>query len=204
VSATYDVIQADGRRLQFEKVSDLYVQRPNRLFVETRLDDGRWRQLWYDGETLAIAERSKNVHAQVKAPPTLDAVLDLMEGRLKEPVPISDLLYGDLRPLDQRALEADVVGESTVTGRLCRHLAFRGERVDWQLWVEQGATPFVRKLAVTYREEPGTPQYVASIDVWETPESFGDDRFRFVVPAGSQRIEVLAPMPRKVEEGGRP
>jgi len=203
-SAAYDVIQEDGRRLQFEKHGDIYLQRPDRLFAEVHRDDGAWHQLWYDGERLTFAELSKSVHARVTAPPTVDATLDMLEELLQEPLPLADLLYSDLSPLAQRAVEADIVGPSLVNGRTCQHLAFRGQTVDWQVWIEQGATPFIRKLAITYRDEPGTPQYVAAIDLWETPERFGDDRFAFVVPEGSQAIGVLVPRPRRIEQGGRP
>jgi hypothetical protein len=200
----YDVIQEDGRRLQFEKQGEICLQRPDRIFADVHLDDGRWRQLWYDGKTVNIAERSKNIHAGGKAPATIDQMLDMLEGRLKDPMPLSDLLYSDLRPLEARAQEADVVGDSTVGGRPCVHLAFRGETVDWQIWVEKGATPFVRKLVITYREQPGTPEYVAMLDVWETPERFADDRFTFVAPAGSQLIEVLVQAERPTGKGGQP
>jgi hypothetical protein len=200
----YDVIQEDSRSLQFEKHGDVYLQRPDRLFAEVWLDDGRHRQFWYDGKTLGFAERSRNLHTKVKAPPTLDATLDMLEGLMKDPMPLSDLLYSDLSPLAERAFEADIVGDSLVNGQPCLHLTFRGATVDWQIWVEKGATPFIRKLAISYREVPGTPQVVAVLQLWETPERFSDDLFTFAAPAGSQWIDVLIPVPRRSEEGGQP
>lgn len=200
----YDVIQEDGRSLQFEKHGDVYLQRPDRLFAEVWLDDGRHRRFWYDGKTLGFAELTRNLHTKVKAPPAIDGMLDMLEGVLKDPMPLSDLLYSDLAPLEQRALEADVVGDSLVSGRPCLHLAFRGETVDWQIWVEQGATPFIRKVVISYREQPGTPQSSALLDFWETPERFSDDLFTFTAPAGSEWIDVMVPMPRRIEQGGQP
>ena len=200
----YDVIQEDGRSLQFEKHGDVYLQRPDRLFAEVWLDDGRHRRFWYDGKTLGFAELTRNLHTKVKAPPAIDGMLDMLEGVLKDPMPLSDLLYSDLGPLEQRALEADVVGDSLVSGRPCRHLAFRGETVDWQIWVEQGATPFIRKVVISYREQPGTPQSSALLDFWETPERFSGDLFTFAAPAGSEWIDVMVPMPRRIEEGDQP
>lgn len=200
----YDVIQEDGRSLQFEKHGDVYLQRPDRLFAEVWLDDGRHRRFWYDGKTLGFAELTRNLHTKVKAPPAIDGMLDMLEGVLKDPMPLSDLLYSDLGPLEQRALEADVVGDSLVSGRPCLHLAFRGETVDWQIWVEQGATPFIRKVVINYREQPGTPQSSALLDFWETPERFSDDLFTFTAPAGSEWIDVMVPMPRRIEQGGQP
>jgi hypothetical protein len=203
-SIVYDVIQEDGRSLQYEKYGDVYLQRPDRFFAEVNFDDGRFRQLWYDGKMLSLAERSKNVYTRIKAPSTIDATLDMMEGLFKDPQPLSDLYYSDLSPLDRLALEADVVGDSMVNGRPCTHLSFRGKKVDWQLWVEKGATPFIRKLAISYREEPGTPQTVALLNLWETPGRFSEKRFKFTAPADSQWIDVLLPMPRKTTEGGQP
>jgi len=205
-SVVYDVIQEDGRRLQFEKHGDVYLQRPDRFFADVYLDDGRHRKLWYDGKMLSFAELSRNLHSRLNAPPTIDGTLDLLEKLLKDPMPIADILYSDLTPIEQRAFEADIVGDSTVNGRPCLHLAFRGETVDWQVWVEQGEKPFIRKLAISYREEPGTPQTVALLDLWETPEKFDAGMFTFAAPAGSQWIDVLVAMPRPTAEteGAKP
>jgi hypothetical protein len=200
----YDVIQEDGRRLQFEKQGEVSLQRPDRLSADVRLDDGRHRQFWYDGKTLSIAEFSKKLHTQSKAPATIDGMLDMLEGAFKDPMPLADLLYNDLGPLEERALEADIVGDAMVDGRPCTHLAFRGEAVDWQMWVEQGERPFIRKVAVVYREQPGTPQYVAWLDDWQTPEKFSEDRFRFTAPTDSQWIDLLLAPPQAGTEGGQP
>ena len=199
----YDVIQDDGRRLQFEKSGEISLQRPDRLYVESHRDDGRWRKLWYQGETLSIADLIQNLHTQVKAPPTIDATLDMLEALVKEPQPLADLLYNDLSPLEEQAIEADLVGDSLLDGVPCKQLSFRGETIDWQLWVEQGEKPFIRKVAISYREAPGSPQYMALINDWETPERFSDDLFTFIVPKGSEWIKILSP-PRKTVEGGQP
>lgn len=198
-----DVIQEDGRRLQFEKRGDIYLQRPDRFFAEVFLDDGRHRQFWYEGKTLSFAEPTRNLHTQIKAPTTIDATLDMLEGLLKDPMPLADILYSDLTPLEQRAIEADLVGDSLINGRACTQLAFRGETVDWQLWIERGEKPFIRKLSISYRDVPGVPQFTAWIDVWETPDQFPEDLFNFTVPTGSEFIEFLMPMPRLSEEGGQ-
>ena len=203
-SVVYDVIQQDGRPLQFEKVGHLYLQRPDRFFAEIQFDDGRRRQYWYDGKMLSLAERSKKIYTRIKTPPTIDATLDMMEELFKEPQPLADLFYSDLSPLESLAEKADLVGDSQVRGRLCTHLSFRGKTVDWQIWVEKGAKPFIRKLAISYREKPGSPQCVALLDVWETPGHFKKALFKFTPPADSQWIDVLIPMPHRIEKGDQP
>jgi len=199
-SAIYDVIQDDGRRLQFEKHGDIDLERPDKLYVDVRLDDGRHRQLWFDGRTLSLAERSLKLHSQIKAPPTIDQLLDMLETLFKDPMPLADLLYSNLEPLTDLAWVADVVGESEVGERPCLHLSFRGERVDWQIWVDQGPQPFIRKLVISHRELPGAPQFIALLNVWETPKRFDEDRFVFEPPRDSQWVNVLVPKPRQTAE----
>ncbi|MEN8686717.1 MAG: DUF2092 domain-containing protein [Desulfuromonadales bacterium] len=200
----YDVIQTDGRRLQFEKTGEITLQRPNQLYVESRHDDGVWRKLWYQGEELSIADLSKNLHTQVKAPPSVDETLDMLEDLVREPQPLADLLYSDLSHLQDHAIEADIVGDSLLDGLSCVHLAFRGETIDWQIWVELSATPFIRKVALSYREAPGNPQYVALINDWTTPEQFSDEIFQFKVPQGSQWIKVLTSRTGPARKGDQP
>jgi len=200
----YDVVQNDGRRLQFEKTGEVFLQRPDRLFAKVFLDDGRQRQFWYDGKTLSFAELPKNIHAQIQSPATIDGMLDMLEELARDPMPLADLLYSDLAPLEQRAEQADFVDSSLVDGRPCSHLAFRGETVDWQMWVEQGERPFIRKVAISYREQPGVPQFVAWLDEWQTPERFDDKLFSFSPPEGSLPIDVLMTKPLETRTGGQP
>lgn len=199
----YDVIQEDGQRLQFERFGEVFLQRPDRLFADIHLDDGRHRQFWYDGKTLSFAERSKNLYTRIKVPPTIDAMLDMLEELLRDPMPLADLLYNDLSPLEKRVSEAEVAGDSMVDGRLCSQLAFRGETVDWQIWIDQGQAPLISKIAISYREQPGVPQYVAWLKEWDFPKSFSESLFTFIAPAGSQYIDVLVPRPLTSEKGGQ-
>ena len=200
----YDVIQADGRRLQFEKQAEIFVQRPDHFFAEVFLDDGRNRRFWYEGTTLGIAELKNKFHTSVKAPPTIDATLDMLEDLFGYPMPIADILYNDLDPLANLAEEADIVGISSVKGHLCTQLAFRGKTVDWQLWIDQGERPYIRKLAVSYREVPGLPQYVAWFKEWDVPKAFNENLFVFEVPKDSRFVKVLIPFNRQSKEGGQP
>lgn len=200
----YDVIQRDGRRLQFEKQAEIFLQRPDHFFAEVFLDDGRNRRFWYEGTTLGIAELKNRYHTSVKAPPTIDATLDMLEDLFGYPMPIADILYNDLDPLADLAEEADIVGVSNVRGHPCTQLAFRGKTVDWQIWIDQGEQPYIHKLAVSYRETPGLPQYVAWFKEWKAPETFNENLFVFEVPEKSQFVKVLIPFNRHNREGGQP
>lgn len=202
--AIYDVVQEDGRRLQFEKSTKLIQQRPNKLYAERLRDDGDMRKFWYDGSQVSILSLEKNAYAQLRAPESIDETLDMFEGLFREPHPLADLLYSNLDHLHDMPEEAVYVGESTVGSFICDHLSFRNASLDWQLWVQKGETPFFRKVVITYRNQPGVPQFVAYLHSWLIPESINKSVFSFVPPQNAERLSILIPPVVVAEKGGQP
>lgn len=190
----YDVVQDDGRKLEFRSRRVVTVRRPDRLYGTTVDDAGDAHYLYYDGESLTRYDRSANLYGVLRAPGTLDATLDHLEG-MGTPMPLADLLYGDLSHLASRAASAGYVGTSYLRGVHSHHLAFRGDGVDWQVWVERDDPPRVRQLLVTYRDAPGQPQWRAFISSWDTEAAAPEPVFRFRPPHRSRRIRVLADPP---------
>ena len=84
-----------------------------------------------------------------------------------------------------------MVGRHGVDGVPCHHLAFSQESIDWQIWIEDGPQPVPRKLVITYKTEPGSPQYVARLSNWDFEPRFSKQYFEFEVPADAGEIEFL-------------
>ncbi len=177
-------------------------QRPDKLYAEQLRDDGEIRKLWYDGNQVSILNVGKNAYAQFHTPATIDGMLDMLEGLLKEPYPLADLLYSDLSFLLNMPDDAVYVGSSSVAGVSCKHLAFRNANVDWQLWVEQGETPFIRKVVITYRNQPGVPQFVAYLHGWQRPAESSEALFSFSPSDDAERLSILLPPTVQAVEGG--
>ncbi len=93
-----------------------------------------------------------------------------------------------------------VVGEHPVSGIRCHHLAFTQEAIDWQIWVEVGPRPVPRKLVITHREEPGSPQYIAELSEWNFEPRLSGHYFTFRPPDGANEIEFLPPQEPHNEE----
>ncbi len=201
-TAIFDVVQESGQRLQFEKKMRLVQQRPDKLYAEQLRDDGEIRKLWYDGNQVSILNVGKNAYTQFRTPATIDGMLDMLEDLLKEPYPLADLLYSDLSFLLDLPNDAVYVGSSSVTGVSCKHLAFRNDNVDWQLWVEQSATPFIRKVVITYRNQPGVPQFVAYLHGWQRPAELSETLFSFSPPENAERLSILFPPTVQTDKWG--
>jgi hypothetical protein len=203
VTAVFDVVQEDGQRLQFEAKSRLIQQRPDQLYAEKVRDDGDINRLWYDGKQVSILMVRDNAYVQFLAPDTIDGMLDMMENRLRDPHPLADLFYSDLSHLLEQPENAVYVGPSSVVGFPCSHLAFRNSELDWQIWVERSDTPFIRKVVVTYRNEPGIPQYVSYLHVWKIQPELNANVFLFSPPKKAIKLSILIP-PAVQEEKGQP
>jgi hypothetical protein len=188
----HDVVQPSGQKLQFGTWNVATLRRPDRVAMEIDRDDGSQRRVYYDGDSLTMHDVAERVYTQFPVPTTLDETLDFLELEVGATLPLADLFYSDLSALGSAASEASVVGTSRVVDWPCDHLAFRGESLDYQVWVERGDQPQLRKLVITYRELPGIPQFGAVFTSWELGVEAPEALFEFVPPEGTERIPTLA------------
>lgn len=197
-----DVVQESGQKLQFTSLFDVYLRRPDRMFASRTDDDGITRRLWYDGKTASMYDEGEKVYGQIQVPDTIDEMLDYLETVLESPPPLTDLLYNDLSHLAERALSGIYLGISFVDNSACDQLAFRGKSVDWQMWVDRGEKPLIRKIVITYKELPGEPQLSARLEEWNVVSQFSDTLFQFSIPEGARRIPIVGSKRRDSTAGG--
>ena len=201
---TTDVVQESGQKLQFSASSEVSLKRPDRIFSSRMDDDGIKHNFWYDGKTATMYDEGEKVYGQIRVPETIDKMLDYLETVMEFPFPLADLLYNDLSHLANIPLSGKLVDVSYLEGIACDHLAFRGESVDWQFWVDRGEKPLFQKIVITYKELPGEPQLSARLSEWDTQSSFSDTLFQFSVPEGARRIQVLgSKRPNSQKRGGK-
>jgi hypothetical protein len=173
------------------------VVRPSR-FASDASGDTLNRSAWYDGRTLSALEKDDNEYLTVEMPGTIDAVLDKLSDEYGVVVPLSDLVYSDVyATLMEGVVYGEYLGIHQAAGVACHHLAFSQEDVDWQIWIEAGDRPLPRKILISYAEEPGAPQYTATIRRWNLDPKLPDDLFVFEAPDGATRISLDAARTRR-------
>jgi hypothetical protein len=97
----------------------------------------------------------------------------------------------DIERLSEGVTSAMVVGEAYVGDVRCKHVAFRNAEVDWQLYVEEGATPLPRKFVVTSKKMPQSPSFYLTVSKWDTAPKLKDAMFTFTPPNGAIKIDFL-------------
>lgn len=181
-----DEVVAYGYKLQYNESATLTVRRPDRLRAEIR-GDLRNRTFVYDGKSLAMYSPEDAAHVRLDAPDTLARLIGgLLDAGVE--LPLIDVLYqGTAGTLTEGVRTGILVGESSIDGVACDHLAFRQAAIDWQLWVEkERALP--RKVLITTRYEVGEPQWQATLD-WNLAPAIDASTFVFQPPAGSTEVK---------------
>ena len=186
-----EVVLHSGQKIQFTSTARASLQRPNKLHV-ARVGDVVSQSLYYDGQTLTLVNPDDGVFATVAAPDTLDAMIDFARDSLGVIAPFGDLITTDA----YTRLMADtssgfVVGKSLIGGVRCDHLAFRGDGIDWQIWIEDGPRPVPRKYIITTLALGGAPQFEMVLRDWTITPGVGAQQVEFVPPPGARQVEFL-------------
>lgn len=186
----YDDTLPSGQKLQFAAAQDVSVKKPDMVFA--RYDsDVESREFWYDGKTFTLLDDRKKLYSTAKAEPTIDGTLAEIMNKYGYTPALSDFLYSDpYKTLMKNVLSGFYVGPGDVNGIECYHLAFVEKYIDWQIWIEAGDKPLVRKVIITYKTVPESPQYMAVFSDWKFNGSLSDSLFKPVLPSGAKEIKM--------------
>jgi hypothetical protein len=190
VSADMDEPTGTGQLAQFHRTSEITVAKPDRLYEKTDADEGSW-SAWYSGKKLVVLARDSNTYATEAVPGRIDRMLDYMADKYDLVMPMADLLAGrTYKSLLANVESSRYVGLHSVGDTQCHHLLMHQENIDWQIWIDAGKLPLPRKLVITYKQTPGQPQYVATMDHWDLSPTISKDTFKFTPPADSKAVSM--------------
>jgi len=185
---TFEHVLPSGQKLQFMAAEEVALQRPGHLYVQWMGDLGD-RNFWYDGKTVTLYDPATPFYGTEQAPGGIDAMLDKVEGELGFSPPLADLLYSNPYGAVQGNIQFSLdLGDSEMNGQVCRSFAFTGKNVDWQIWINSGPQLTPCKLVITYKDQPGQPQFSAVFTHWNFSPRIAEAIFTPDLPAGAQKI----------------
>jgi len=181
-----------GEAVQTTTWRDVDVRRPDGIRVETK-GEAVSRQFWYDGTRATLFDLPNNSFASIGAPPTINELLDLLAQQYALTLPLSDLLFSGLYDrLQPLAVRGEVKGLEEVDAVMCHHLAFTGEWVDWEVWVQAREQTVPRKVAIIYKQFEGAPRYEARLTRWDFAPAWSDEIFAAQLPPEAIEVEALS------------
>jgi hypothetical protein len=191
--ATYERAAANGQPLFYSSVSDVTLQRPDKLRVVT-LGDGTPDEFYYDGKIMMAYIPSAELVAIADAPQTVDKLLDEAWDKAAIYFPFSDVLASDpFGDLSKQIKSAFYVGQSIAVGGVRTDMiAVAGQEAAAQIWL--GADDHLpRKVAVVYAHEPAQALYQVEYSNWKLGEKVEATAFASDKAAKAKRIEFSPP-----------
>jgi hypothetical protein len=185
-----EVVTKDQQRLALAGSGTVVMNRPDKL-RNTRSSGFADIEMLFDGKTLTLIGKGKNIYTQIEVPGTLDHLLDVLRDKYNRPMPGADLFMSN--PQEQMmAGVKDIkdLGSGVIGGVECDHLAFRKKEVDWQIWIAQGDKPYPCRYVITSKLVTGGPQYSIQLSDFKSGDAVALDDFAFNNSTNAKKIDL--------------
>jgi len=188
-----------GQKIQELSSSMIAVRRPNGLRVD-RISPRGHAVLRDDGNLFSLYNLDKNVYAQAPAPATIDEAVDKLRERLQIEAPGADLLMSDpYATLTEGLTTGHYIGLEPIGDVQAHHIAVSKGKVDYQIWIQDGAQPLPLRYVITSKDLPGQPQFTVELRNWQPNAAVPDSLFEFAAPPNAKHVDLKAAKPRKAE-----
>jgi hypothetical protein len=182
---------SDGDYLHIVHKINVAARRPDKLAVTATGDDGTTK-LVYDGKDVNALNADANKYVQLPVTGNVEHMLDELQERVGVEFPLADLM--STNPAESflaGVTSGKEVDTDKIDGVPCRHLFFtQSGATELELWVENNDRAVPRRLIITYRALPGTPNFVAEFSDWNFERPASDAVFVFQPPTGAQKVDV--------------
>ena len=185
-----DVVTNDGQKIQYDGVVHYKVRKPDAFVIDV-VSDSWNRQYTYNGKEFTLYAPKLGFYSTVPAPATIRATIDEIGNRFGISLPLDDLFrWSSADGTRADALDAGfLVGTDTLDGVKTNHYAFREDKIDWQIWIQQGDQPLPRKLVIVDRRDATYPAYIARL-TWTLNPPLTDEEFAFRPGNDAKRIRL--------------
>jgi len=188
--AALEVVTHDEQKLALVSSGAVTLNRPDKIRA-MRAAGFADVETFFDGNTLTLLGKNRNIYAQIDVPGTIDHLIDELRSKYDRHLPAANLLLSD----SYDALMEDVtdikdLGSGVVGGVECDYLAFRKKEIDWQIWIAQGERPYPCRYSITTKDLAGHPQYTIQIRDWKTGDEVAGTDFSFKNTTDAKRVEL--------------
>jgi hypothetical protein len=198
---TYEAPARDGQPLYYSALSQVALQRPNKLRVITP-GDGPPSDFYYDGKTMVAYSPGADLVAVSDAPPTIEAAMQAAYEKAAIYFPFAEVIVGDpYKNLSDGLTSAFVVGQSHVVGDTITDIvAIANANVQAEIWIGV-ADGLPRMARAIYPKDPNRSRYEIQFSNWHLNPSLKDIDFTSAQALKAPRIDFARP---DAEPPGKP
>ena len=197
---TDDHTYSAGNKLQFAFGLEGYVKRPDKIRLNAK-GDLQNKEFFYDGKAITIYDTVKKIYATAAMPATIDEALAKAHSDYGIKLIVAQLAKTNLfEDITAGVKDQVYVGEGTVFGVKCQHVAFDKGQAVVQLWVEASDKPVLRKVVLTYKEVEFSPQWTMYLTEWNVSPQLAENLFAFTPPPGVEKVDFV----EEIKKAGTP
>jgi len=188
--STLEVVTKDEQKLALASSGSVTLERPDKIHA-TRAGGFADVDISFDGKTLTVMGKNRNIYTQADVPGTLDHLVDVLRDKYHRPLPAGDLLLTN----SYEALMLDVIdvkdlGSGVIGGVECDYLAFRKKEVDWQIWIAQGEHPYPCRYSITSKLITTGPQFTIQFRDWKAGDDVAATDFSFKNTTDAKQVDL--------------
>jgi hypothetical protein len=190
---TYEAPARNGQPLYYATLSQVTVQRPNKLRVITP-GDGPASDFYYDGKTIMAYAPAADLVAVANAPPTIEAAMKEAYDKAAIYFPFAEVLVADpYKNLSAGLTSAFVVGQSHVIGDTVTDMvAIANSNVQAEIWIgiDDGLPRMIRAV---YPKDPTQSRYEIQFSNWHLDPATQDADFTSARALKAPRMDFARP-----------
>jgi len=170
----------------------VYMSGPDKMLVNVHGHKGH-RQYMFNGDQLAYYSFDENNYGILPVPGNIIQMMDSVHALYDIEFPAADFFYPAFT--DDLMQDADTIkylGIDKINGGEYFHILAMNKDMAFQFWISNDAYTLPAKFVITYRNQPGNPQYVASFSEWQVNTTLPDAMFDFLPPPGAAKIRIMS------------
>lgn len=199
VRCEYDVVQPDGVKVTFGESRHVRLQRPSYFASDNVRSDGQRSELRFDGTAMTFVMPEQKVYSRVAFAGSVDEMVTHLVRDLRHGIPLARLMLVSL-PEELKTLvkSTDYIERTTLANEPADHIVASLEQADLQAWITLGEQPRLLRVIITYRNEPGQPQFRADFADWQLSPTMKPAELSWSVPEGYEEVSFVSPVSKGV------
>jgi hypothetical protein len=190
---TYEAPARNGQPLYYATLSQVAMQRPNKLRVITP-GDGPASDFYYDGKTMMAYAPVADLAAVADAPATIEAAMKAAYDQAAIYFPFEDVIVADpYKTLSDGLTSAFVVGQSHIVGDTVTDMvAIANAHVQAELWIGI-SDGLPRMIRAVYPAVPTQSRYEIQFSNWHLNPAMESADFTSERAMKAPRMEFARP-----------
>ena len=190
---TYESPARNGQPLYYATLSQVAVQRPNKLRVITP-GDGPASEFYYDGKMMMAYAPAAELVAVADAPPTIEGAMKQAFDTAAIYFPFAEVVVADpYKNLSEGLTSAFVIGQSHVVGdTITDMVAISNGNVQAEVWIgiNDGLPLMIRAI---YPKDPTESRYEIQFSNWHLNQPMNDADFTSASALKAPRMDFARP-----------